>query len=285
MKIKDAIRKIISSLENIYDEREAKNIAYILIGHVLDITKTKILSSYDTIIESDFEGKILNSLNELKTHKPLQYVLGSALFCDCRINVSKEVLIPRPETEELVQLIMNDYKNKHLKIKILDIGTGSGCIAIALKKNIPTAEVHASDISIPALSVAKENALNNDTEIQFHHFNIFDALKWPFFKDFNVIVSNPPYVRESEKVYMKRNVLNHEPAPALFVPDNDPLKYYKAIAIFADKYLKTGGMLYFEINEALAEVTAEIFKNREYYDIFIKNDFNNRQRFLYCKKP
>ncbi|MFH0864701.1 MAG: peptide chain release factor N(5)-glutamine methyltransferase [Bacteroidota bacterium] len=282
MKVGEAIRIISSSLANIYDELEAKNIAYMMIGHILNITKIKILSSYDTIIESDFEEKILKSLDELKTHKPLQYVLGSALFCDCRINVCKDVLIPRPETEELVQLIINDHKNKHQKIKILDIGTGSGCIAIALKKNLPNYEVHAIEISEPALLVAKENALNNKTQIFLHHFDVLDTLKWTSVNDFDIIVCNPPYVMESEKVLMKKNVLDHEPALALFVPNDDPLKFYKAVLRFADRYLKSDGMLYFEINEDLAEATAEIFKNREYSNIVIKNDFNGRQRFLTC---
>lgn len=285
MKIKEAISIIVSSLENIYDEREAKNIAYILIGHILNMTKIKILSSYDTIIESDFERKILKSLDELKTHKPLQYVLGSAIFCDYKINVNKDVLIPRPETEELVRLVINDILKRPGSLRILDIGTGSGCIAIALKKNLPFAEVHASDISKPALTVAKENALNNNTEIQFHHFNIFDTSKCPAIKDFDIIVSNPPYIRESEKVLMKKNVLDHEPALALFVPDNYALKFYKALSVYAEKYLKKGGMLYFEINEALAETIFGIFKNRKYVDIFIKSDFNGRPRFLSCKKP
>jgi len=283
MKIKEAIRKISSSLENIYNEREAKNIAYLLLEHFLNITKEKILSCSDVVIDINTEEKILKSLEELRAYKPLQYVLGYTFFYDCKIKVNQSVLIPRPETEELVQLIIQDNKNQ--KIKILDIGTGSSCIAIALKKNLHAAEVHAMDISLDALSVAKENAIANNMEIIFHQSDIFDNFCWNDFQQFDLIISNPPYVRESEKVLMKENVLNYEPLIALFVPDNDPLKYYKTIAVFADKYLGKGGKLYFEINEALAEATAGIYKNLGYHDIRIKNDFNNRQRFLTCIKP
>lgn len=193
-------------------------------------------------------------------------------------------MIPRPETEELVQMIIQNNINNHQKIKILDIGTGSGCIAIALKKNLPETEVHAADISEPGLSIARKNALENNTEIIFYHFDILNKTSWPSINEFDMIVSNPPYVRESEKIHMNKNVLNFEPPSSLFVPDDDPLKFYKAIARFSEKNLKKGGSIYFEINEALVFETAVIIKNIGFTDVLTNNDIYGKPRFLTCRK-
>lgn len=285
MEIKDVIKKIISSLENIYDEREAKNIAYLLTGHVLNISKEKILSSPELLIDVVAEKNILNAINDLKNRKPIQYILGHTLFYNCTINVNENVLIPRPETEELVRIIIEDIKNPNKKIKILDIGTGSGCIAITLKKNLPHAEVHATDISEQALFVAKKNATGNNTEINFYHTDIMDETTWPLIKELDVIVSNPPYVRESEKIHMNKNVLNFEPPISLFVSDDDPLKFYKAIARYSENNLKKGGSMYLEINEAFASEIADIFKNIDFIDVLTNNDIHGKPRFLTCRKP
>jgi release factor glutamine methyltransferase len=285
MKIKEAIQNIKSSLKNIYDEREAGNIAIRLIEHFLNIPKVKIISSYDDNIAGNLEIKISDALKELETYKPIQYVVGYTMFLENKIKVNENVLIPRPETEELVQLIIQDHKRIKQKIKILDIGTGCGCIAIALKKGLPDSVVHAADISEAALSAGRENAKDNDAEIVFHHFDILNNATWPSMQEFDLIVSNPPYVRESEKVLMKKNVLNFEPPLSLFVPDDDPLKLYNAIAVYSENFLKNDGTIYFEINEALAAETAEIFEKRKYSCICIKTDLKGKQRFLTCKKP
>jgi release factor glutamine methyltransferase len=286
MKIGEVIRYISESLTGLYDKVEAKQIAYVLTGHVLGITKTKLLSETDTVLNNEQEEKINASLDELKTHKPIQYVLGTAMFFDCRIRVNKDVLIPRPETEELVKLIINDNKKRGTDpIRILDIGTGSGCISIALKKHIPHADVHACDISATALSVARENAYMNKVKITFHEFNILKPMEWPSMKSFDLIVSNPPYVTESEKKRMKKNVTDFEPSLALFVPDDDPIKYYSSIAAFSYGKLKPRGWLYLEINEALSDDTSAELTKHDFSDICQLKDIYEKDRFISCRKP
>lgn len=285
MKIKEAIVKISTSLESMYGSREAKNLAYLLTGHVLNISKERILSSLEIQIDETIEKKIHESLDELLKWKPVQHIIGDTIFHNCIIHVNKDVLVPRPETEELVSTILNEHKNKSQEITILDIGTGSGCIAIALKKKLPAAEVHAADISEKALSVAEKNASENCTEIVFHRIDILDDSTFISGKTFNIIVSNPPYVRESEKKLMKRNVLDFEPSLALFVTDQQPLLFYDAIARFAGKNLKKRGSLYLEINEALADETALLFQKANFTDVLTNADLSGKPRFLSCVKP
>lgn len=283
MKIEEAIGHISISLENIYDQREAKNIAYLLIGHVLGVTKARILASAKLELGKSEEETILSFLEELKTNKPIQYVVESTRFYDCDIRVNGSVLIPRPETEELVSLLISENKHRSEPFRILDIGTGSGCIAIAVKKHMPNAEVSACDISGPALDIANENAKLNNTEINFHCFDMLDKCTWPVLKPFDIIVSNPPYVRESEKKLMHKNVLDFEPAMALFVPDEDPLKFYRSVAIFAKEYLSREGCLYLEINETLGLQTSQLFIGSNSSEIKIIYDFHGRERFIRIK--
>ncbi|HNW98985.1 MAG TPA: peptide chain release factor N(5)-glutamine methyltransferase [Bacteroidales bacterium] len=285
MKIKEAINRIDASLKNIYDEREARSIAYLVVEHLLNIPKEKILSIMEEGISIDNETMILEAMDELVKFKPVQYVTGHTSFYNCRINVNENVLIPRSETEELVDLIINGNNIIDKPIKILDIGTGSGCIAIALKKNISSSEVYATDISKAALCIAKENALNNKVEINFYHSDILDKSTWGDAREYDVIVSNPPYVRESEKKLMSKNVLDYEPSLALFVPDDSALIYYKSIADFSLIKLKPEGKLYFEINEALPDETSKMLQSKGFEEIVIRNDINGKPRFIICKKP
>jgi release factor glutamine methyltransferase len=213
---------------------------------------------------------------------------------DLELKVNKDVLIPRPETEELVQWVLDDVKSQlnmdaersrsvistsidNHSLQILDIGTGSGCIAIALAKYLPGSKVYAMDISEKALEVAKENAENNQVEVEFIHQSILDP---ELELNFDIIVSNPPYVRELEKDKMKKNVTDYEPHTALFVPDDDALVFYGAIAEFAKKYLRQGGSLYLEINQYLGEETKSLLKTLDFSEIELRNDMFGNPRML-----
>jgi release factor glutamine methyltransferase len=226
------------------------------------------------------ESQIYNIIQELKRFKPLQYILGETEFYGLRFFVDSAVLIPRPETEELVEWVISDCKGKD-NLSIIDIGTGSGCIPIALAKNLPKAQVFAIDISEDALDIARKNALENMVNIQFIQS---DILKRSLSKDFNfdVIVSNPPYVISDQKVQMSANVLDYEPHIALFAPDQNPFVFYEAIAEIAQTHLKPDGTLYFEINEALPYETAESI-NKYGFNTELKQDINGKYRMIKAK--
>lgn len=218
----------------------------------------------------------LDYLNKLKIGEPIQYILGSTIFYQLEFKVNKNVLIPRPETEELVYLILQNHTNQI--IELLDIGTGTGCIPISIKKNNPLAKVSAIDISSEALGLAKENAILNHTEIDFY---LDDALhlKNENYPVFDVIVSNPPYISLKEKSDMNSNVIDFEPHLALFVEDEEPLIFYDRISTFALKNLKIGGFLYFEINQNLALETTDLIKSKNFSVELIK-DLNQNYRFI-----
>ncbi|MBL7893520.1 MAG: peptide chain release factor N(5)-glutamine methyltransferase, partial [Bacteroidia bacterium] len=207
-----------------------------------------------------------------------------------KLKVNPAVLIPRPETEELVDWIVKEFKVQSSKFKVLDVGTGSGCIALALKRNIPSAEVFALDISEAALDVAKQNALNNSLEITFVNASIienWDNKLIPFGeagRGLSLIVSNPPYVLQSEKHAMQPNVLVYEPHLALFVNDNDPLLFYKAIIEFAKKYLANKGRLFFEINEAKADEVKSLLVQNGFKNVEIKKDLSGKERMVKAEK-
>ena len=223
------------------------------------------------------------ALSDLLQFKPIQYIIGSTYFFDLRFEVSPATLIPRPETEELVDWILKDCLNQ--SISILDIGTGSGCIAIALAKNLPHAHVTAIDIAPDALEVAQRNAIQNKVAIQFKRQSILDTptLNACFVEaEFDCIVSNPPYVRHLEKHEIQPNVLNHEPHLALFVADNDALLFYRHIGQFAQKHLKIGGKLYFEVNQYLGNETAAVLDQLGFKDIELRKDIFGNTRMLCC---
>jgi len=197
--------------------------------------------------------------------------------------VDENVLIPRPETEELVEWVL-EICGQEANVNVLDIGTGSGCIAISIKKNLLSGKVWAMDVSPLALEVAKKNAVSNDVEIHFLQQDILESFGSENLPQFDAIVSNPPYVRNSEKLLMQKNVLEYEPALALFVEDNDPLKFYRAIAGFSADHLKQGGSLFLEINEALADETAAFLQSMEFSDIIVKKDIYDKNRMIKAVK-
>jgi release factor glutamine methyltransferase len=216
----------------------------------------------------------------LLQHKPVQYVLGEAWFYNMKLKVNEQVLIPRPETEELVQLVLTHVAaNQVAAPTILDIGTGSGCIAIALMKNIPAAIVTAIDVSGEALLVAKENAIDQDTTIQFFQTDFLNEAQWPVLPTFDIIISNPPYIPINEKEKLDINVTAFEPHHALFVPDNAPLLFYEKIATFGKTHLNPGGKIFMETHEDYAQETADLF-SPFYSEVAIKKDIFGKERMV-----
>lgn len=266
-----------NELNSIYPKTEISSFFYILLEEVLGLSRVEIVFNLNNSIDNEFLKVLLNALQQLKNHIPIQYIIGHTTFCDLKFNVSKDVLIPRPETEELVQWIINDFKN-FKKINVLDIGTGSGCIAISLAKYLPNATVYALDISEKAIEIAKGNAKLNEVDINFIHADIL-ALQ-QLNRTFDCIVSNPPYVQQKEKIKMEKNVLDNEPHTALFVPDNNPLLFYNAIATFAQNHLEKNGHLYFEINRAFGSKIKEMLQDNNFKEVILKQDFYNADRMI-----
>lgn len=279
--IKELERTINSLLQSIYPPQEAEEISYRLLDSLLSFTKIDIALNPEAQVSGEQEEVLNLAVDRLLKNEPLQYVLGVADFYDLTFKVNTSVLIPRPETEELVKLIIDHHK--HSSASILDIGTGSGCIPISLKKNIPNAKVSACDISQDALALAKENAVLNTLDVDFFHCDILDEKNWPR-GDYDVIVSNPPYVLQSEKELMRDNVLAYEPHLALFVDDDDPLIFYSTIAKYALNSLKVGGSLYFEINEAYGAQTIKMLKAQNYVDISLHQDIFGKERMVSARR-
>jgi len=263
-------------LKAVYPQREIEGITYILLEYLLNYSKIEIQLNKNEKIEQNIFNKFSNALGYLKESVPIQYIIGETEFYDLKFKVNEHTLIPRQETEELVHAIIND--NTVNAPKIMDIGTGSGCIPIVLAHNIVDANVSSVDVSEGAIVIAKENALLNKTAVSFYHR---DFLKWEDYswdKDFDIIVSNPPYVKESEKESMEENVLAYEPHTALFVDDNDALIFYRRITEFAKDHLKKGGKLYFEINEALGQEMIELQESLGFSSVRLMKDLNGRDR-------
>ncbi len=281
MSAKYTIKKIISlikfELNDYYPLQEINSFIHLIFNHYLNYSKVQIQLKKDEEISYNLVNQIKTNIKELKSYKPIQYILGKTEFYNLPFIVSPGVLIPRPETEELVDWIITE-NNNHFQ-KIADIGTGSGCIAISLAKNLNKAFIYALDNSSDALSLTRRNSKLNNVEIHIPHFDIFN-MQNQIDEIFDIIVSNPPYVTEKEKKLMHPNVLNYEPVEALFVPDNDPLIYYRGIINFAQTYLKKGGKLYFEINENYGMETAMLLEKKNFYDIQLKKDINEKYRML-----
>lgn len=253
----------------------------ILSEEYLKLTRIETVLKADALLSEENSIKFSEAIKLLQNHLPIQYVVANTEFYGLVFKVNKHVLIPRPETEELVDWIIQDFKDKDA-INIIDIGTGSGCIGISLAFNLKKANVSVLDISEKALSVAKDNALNNNVTINFLQEDILSCNQLP--EKYDVIISNPPYVRISEKLAMKNNVLDHEPDLALFVENNNPLLFYEKIASLAQVYLKPDGFLYFEINEYLGEDMIQLLKEKGFIDVVVKKDMFGKDRMVKCRK-
>lgn len=288
MTLAQAEKYYIEHLTDLYDMNEARSLALYAIGHICGISRSQILLNKNKELSLQDETSLQLLLDELKTGRPIQYVIGETEFYGCWIKVDPSVLIPRPETEELAAWIIQETEIRNRKtdkeIKILDIGTGSGCIPIALKKHLPNAEVYGLDVSAEALETALKNAVLNKTEVKFIQGDILDAdLSFPD-KSLDIVVSNPPYITESEKKDMHHNVLEFEPEGALFVPDTDPMLFYRHIIIFSKAHLKKNGLLFFEINERFAPETQHLLQENGFSEIEIKKDLMGKARMAKALK-
>ncbi|HRE50795.1 MAG TPA: peptide chain release factor N(5)-glutamine methyltransferase [Flavitalea sp.] len=276
MTLHEANQRLLSALSGIYEKREAANIADWVMENVTGMQKADRLIRRYYPAPADQLKALESYTEELKTCKPVQYVLQEAWFYGMKFFVDERVLIPRPETEELVGMIIKLGRERP---RILDIGTGSGCIAIALKKNLPDAELYACDISEAALAVAQKNASLHQADISFINLDFTDRDAWRQLPGVDILAGNPPYIPLSEKQSMHRNVTHYEPHTALFVPDEDPLLFYKCIAGFAVEKLLPGGMVFVETHERLAHETATVFADKGFRATIYK-DMQGKERII-----
>ncbi len=291
MIIKELEKLFHNDLEGLYAKEEVYSFFVLIIEHYFKTTRVQLALTPDLSITKDEEHLFFNAIKHLKAGKPIQYLLGQTEFYSLPFKVNKKTLIPRPETEELVRWAIECLKNRIKKseennkvLSILDIGTGSGCIAISLAKNLPNVKVYALDVSKGALDIAKQNAKLNKVKVHFINADILKPeqhLDLEFNKSkFDLIISNPPYVRAMEKKYMHTNVLHNEPHLALFVENDNPLLFYNKITAFAKNKLQPDGELFFEINEYLGQETLEILKRYRFINLELKKDFFGKQRML-----
>lgn len=283
MRIKQYRTQFIKELSPFYDAYEAESFFYLILENKHKLRQIDLALNHELTF-SDADLAIWGGfLNELKKEVPIQYLLGKTNFYGLDFEVNENVLIPRPETEELVEWILNENKKegKSKKIKVLDIGTGSGCIAISLAKNLPNAEVYGIDVSKKAIETAKRNAINNNVDVTFMYLDILDTDVLAC--NFDIIVSNPPYVRNLEKDEIKKNVLDYEPHLALFVDDNDALIFYRKIAVLAKSGLKDDGQLYFEINQYLGKEMTDLLEKMHFKNIELRKDIYDNDRMISCK--
>lgn len=274
--LKESFQHFQNLISNTYSIEEARSITQIVFKEVLGYDTIQVILNENELIPASLFEQLDHIAFLLNQNQPVQYVLGFEEFMEMKFTVNSSVLIPRPETEELVLKIIKEHKN-NTHLSIIDIGTGSGCIAISLQKNIPTANVSALDVSIDALNIAKLNAKNNQSEINFIHSDILTNI---LPSTYDIIVSNPPYVLKSEQKLMHKNVLDYEPSLALFVEDQDPLLFYKRIVALANTHLKPKGFLYFEINESYADETLALFDDSNWESAIVWKDIRDKDRML-----
>ena len=269
--------QIQSELKGLYPETEIKSFSYLIIEKLTGFSRTEVYVNKNTLFSNEQYHEIESFIEKLKKFIPIQYILGETEFYGLPFYVNKSVLIPRPETEELVDWICTE-NNKNQGLQILDIGTGSGCIALSLKHEFPNSVVNGFDISEKALETAQRNATRNKLEVNFRIVDILNtpdiASKW------DIIVSNPPYITENEKDDMLPNVLEHEPHLALFVPDNDPLLFYRKIALFALQHLQPNGKLYFEINRTQGKQCVDLLTGMGFQNIVLRKDISRNDRMV-----
>lgn len=268
-------------LDPIYPSVEIGSFSRLLLRKLANMSSVQIYSDKDRNFPEHTLEKLISAIDRLERKEPIQYILGETEFCGLTFHVGPGVLIPRPETEELVEVISTDNRNRKTNIKILDIGTGSGCIAISLAKALPFATVSAWDISPEALVIATENAVFNNVKVLFEIIDILNFTPSIHHKNsLEVLVSNPPYVRFSDASEMDTNVLENEPHVALFVENSDPLLFYRVISGLAIELLKPGGTLYFEINSYLGTETLELVKSFPFREVQLRQDLSGKDRII-----
>lgn len=283
MKLKTIQNTFKQELKKLYPSEEIDSFFYILIDSYYNVSRIQLAMDYDLAVDNS--EVILNALGLLKQQKPLQYIIGETEFYGLPFKVNQNTLIPRPETEELVAWVLaQQHITNNKQPKILDIGTGSGCIAVSLAKHLPKAKVYALDVSKDALKIAKKNAVLNNVDVEFIEADILKTedgrLKMGIDVKFDIIVSNPPYVRNLEKELMKPNVLENEPHLALFVENDNPLQFYKTITDFAMNNLNKKGCLFFEINEYLGKEMIQLLSDSHFENIELKQDMFEKDRMI-----
>ncbi len=278
MQLREFYRSYLGELKLLYDQHEAEVICNMVFEEVASADKAVIITHPHRILEKETLAKMEFVLQQLLQQMPVQYILGKAWFYKLQFKVSPAVLVPRPETEELVALIIGHCKKTNAA-SLLDIGTGSGCIPISIKKNMPELQVTSIDISKDALSIAGENAQALETLVEFKAIDFLNETHWQELGNYDVIVSNPPYIPENESSRLNKNVTEHEPHLALFVPDNQPLLFYKKIAAFGLHHLNAGGCIFMETHEDYARQVAEHF-NANGYQAQVKKDIFEKERMV-----
>ncbi len=299
MKMNSAEQWLRQQLQTVYEGQEAGNIANMVLEHLTGLSRLERLTKKEEPLNVHQLHHLTEIAQRLSHNEPVQYILGKTWFAGMKLYVDKAVLIPRPETEELVEWIVNDVKQKGLNVfnkektgadettqlKILDVGTGSGCIALALKKQIAKAEVWGCDISEEALNVARRNGSELNIRVDFQGINFLDEAQQKFLPTVDIIVSNPPYISLQEKETMNANVVNHEPHIALFVPDNNALVFYEALAQFGKKRLHNNGVIYAEMHEGMGNDVVQLFTNEGYDNVELKKDMQGKDRMVKVTLP
>ena len=281
MTIHEANMRLLFRLYELYDNREAANIADLVMENITGWKRIDRVVNKEVKCSAPMEEQLDQYIEELAAHKPVQYVLHEAWFAGMKLYVDENVLIPRPETEELVDMVikyvLKEFASPNKEITILDISTGSGCIPIAIKKKIPQSKVYGVDVSEAALDIAKNNAATNNADVNFMLSDFLDESRWNELSAADIIVSNPPYIPLQEKDRMQDNVTRYEPHLALFVPDNDPMLFYKAIARFAEKKLLPGGKIFVEVHEDYSEAVKDVFT---FFNSEKIKDMQGKNRFV-----
>lgn len=294
MKLFEAEQYLKDQLKEIYDEQDAGNIADLAIEHITGLSKTQRVSKKQEELSALQSEQLQKDLQKLQLHEPIQYIMNKAWFYGMELYVDENVLIPRPETEELAHWIINDVKasgkdvfirrsmeaDETTQLKILDVGTGSGCIALALKKTMPKAEVWGCDVSEEALNVARRNGSSLNIRIDFQGVDFLNEAQQKLLPAVDIIVSNPPYIPLKDKDQMHANVADHEPHTALFVPNNDPLIFYRALAEFGKKRLYDDGSIYMEIHEEIGNGVVNLFKENGYSNVELRKDMQGKNRMV-----
>ena len=286
MTFEAAEQSLATALDGLYENREAATIAGMVMEFVTGKSKMDRWLQKNELLSIENLKRLEKYSKELLTGKPVQYVLGEAWFAGLCLTVNEHTLIPRPETEELVNLCASWAATNKIQIaplQILEVGTGSGCIAIALQKKMPAAIITAIDISAEAIEVATINAAKYNAPIQFKTVDFLDEARWPEMGNYDIIISNPPYIADIEKESMAKHVLDFEPHTALFVTNNNPLIFYSALANFGNKYLNKNGALFVEINQALGLQTKDVFVQANYNTLLKKDLFDNDRMIVATK--
>jgi len=282
MTLNDAFYQLKKELLSLYDEGEASAIAHEYLNHLTGLSKYERLIEKENLLDTQQLSAYHFAMERLRKGAPLQYITGKQWFMNLEFEVNEHVLIPRPETEELIYWIANDYKNNQT-VKILDIGTGSGCIPVSLKLVLPQAKIYSCDVSDEALMLAEKNALRLGADIELVEVDFLNEDLWQYLDQFDVIISNPPYIPYEEKKNMHVNVLGYEPSLALFVPDDDPLLFYKKICKFSQKHLRENGNVYCEVHKANAYETQALFE-KYFSEVTLQKDMNDNERMVKATK-